>query len=39
LTGEARVQFILGTFLFVVVIGVIDAFVPWPKPRKRSARL
>jgi hypothetical protein len=27
-------QFILGVFLFVVVVGVIDAWVPWPKPKK-----
>jgi hypothetical protein len=26
-------QFILGVFLFVVVIGVIDARLPWPSPR------
>jgi len=25
-------QFILGIFLFVVVIGVMDARLPWPRP-------
>jgi hypothetical protein len=27
-------QFILGVFLFVVVVGLIDARVPWPRARK-----
>ncbi len=31
-------QFILGIVLFVIVIGVLDARLPWPKPRKGSAR-
>jgi hypothetical protein len=32
-------QFILGTFLFVVVIGVLDARLPWPRPlARRRAR-
>jgi hypothetical protein len=35
---EAEVQFILGVFLFVVVVGAIDARAPWPKPRERGAR-
>lgn len=26
--------FILGILLFVVVVGLIDARVPWPKPRR-----
>jgi len=26
-------QFILGVFLFVFVAGVVDAFLPWPKPK------
>jgi hypothetical protein len=26
-------SFILGLLLFVVVAGVIDAKLPWPKPR------
>jgi hypothetical protein len=29
-------QFILGVILFVVVIGVIDARLPWPDPRSES---
>jgi hypothetical protein len=32
-------QFILGTVFFVVVIGVLDARLPWPRPappRRRS---
>jgi hypothetical protein len=24
-------QFLLGVFLFVVVAGTVDAFLPWPK--------
>jgi hypothetical protein len=31
-------QFFLGVFLFVVVVGLIDLGVPWPKPRKPSER-
>jgi hypothetical protein len=31
-------QFILGVFLFVGVAGVIDLWVPWPKPGKRAGR-
>jgi hypothetical protein len=31
-------QFILGTFLFVVVIGVMDARLPWPRPTTKGAR-
>jgi hypothetical protein len=31
-------QFLLGVFLFVVVVGVIDARVPWPKARKPGGR-
>ena len=27
-------QFILAVFLFVVVIGWLDAGLPWPKPGK-----
>jgi hypothetical protein len=26
-------SFIIGLILFVVVIGVLDARLPWPKPR------
>jgi hypothetical protein len=29
-------QFILAVFLFVVVVGLVDARVPWPKPWKRG---
>ena len=29
-------QFILGVLLFVVVVGIADKFVPWPKPGARS---
>jgi hypothetical protein len=31
-------QFVLGVFLFVVVVGVLDTRVPWPKPKDRGAR-
>lgn len=31
-------QFILGVVLFVVVVGFIDARIPWPKPRERGDR-
>ena len=31
-------QFVLGVFLFVVVVGMVDRRVPWPKPRKLDAR-
>lgn len=27
-------QFILGVVLFVVVVGLADRRIPWPKPRK-----
>ena len=30
--GELTVAFILGTLLFVVVAGVVDAGLPWPDP-------
>lgn len=29
---EGCMPFILGLFLFVVVIGALDALLPWPKP-------
>jgi hypothetical protein len=32
------VQFIFGILLFVVVIGVLDARLPWPHPRKRGVQ-
>lgn len=28
-------QFILGTLFFVVVIGVLDARLPWPRSKRR----
>src|ERR1700694_5676871 len=31
LGGKYRMQFILGVILFVVVIGVLDSGVPWPR--------
>ena len=30
--------FILGVIFFVVVVGVLDARLPWPKPRSRNPR-
>jgi hypothetical protein len=27
--------FFVGMVLFVVVIGVVDARLPWPRPRRR----
>jgi hypothetical protein len=27
-------QFIIGVIFFVVVIGVLDARLPWPRPKK-----
>jgi len=35
---EAKVQFLLGVFLFVIVVGLVDLSVPWPKARNRGAR-
>jgi hypothetical protein len=35
---ETDVQFILGVLLFVVVVGLIDARIPWPGPRKGGDR-
>jgi len=29
-------QFILGVFLFVVVVGIIDARLPWPDSRPKK---
>jgi hypothetical protein len=31
-----QMQFVLGVFLFVVVVGIIDARLPWPMKNKRS---
>ena len=30
--------FILGVIFFVVVVGVLDGRLPWPKPRSRNPR-
>lgn len=30
-------QFVLGIFLFVIVVGLIDLRVPWPKSRSGGA--
>jgi hypothetical protein len=35
---EAKVQFFLGVFLFVVVVGLVDLRVPWPKARSLGTR-
>jgi hypothetical protein len=29
-------QFILAVFLFVVVIGILDAGLPWPSARRKK---
>ena len=31
-------QFILGILLFVVVLGIADARLPWPRPAARKAK-
>jgi hypothetical protein len=31
-------SFVLGLVFFVVVVGVIDARLPWPKPKSRASR-
>jgi hypothetical protein len=31
-------QFILGVIFFVVVVGLIDAKLPWPKPRREAEK-
>jgi hypothetical protein len=31
-------QFVLGVLLFVVVVGVIDAGVPWPSCRAKESK-
>jgi hypothetical protein len=28
-------SFIIGSLLFIVVIGIVDSRLPWPKPRDR----
>jgi hypothetical protein len=37
-TEKGYMQFVLAVLLFVVVIGLLDARVPWPKPRNRRVR-
>jgi hypothetical protein len=34
--AEGRMQFVLAVFLFVVVVGAVDARLPWPINGKRS---
>jgi hypothetical protein len=29
-------QFILGVIFFVIVVGLVDAGLPWPAPKGRS---
>jgi hypothetical protein len=36
--NEAKMQFVLGVFLFVVVVGLVDLRVPWPKARNLGPR-
>jgi hypothetical protein len=36
--NEAKVQFFLGVFIFVVVVGLVDLRVPWPKALNLSTR-
>ena len=31
-------QFILGVVLFVIIVGVVDAGVPWPRCEKGAKR-
>ena len=31
-------QFILGTLFFVVVIGILDARLPWPRSMRKGPR-
>ena len=31
-------QFILGVIFFVCVVGMVDARLPWPKPRPDAKR-
>jgi hypothetical protein len=34
LASEANVAFLIGTFLFVVIVGALDARLPWPRPKQ-----
>ncbi len=31
-------SFLLGLLLFVVVVGILDAKLPWPRPRETEKR-
>jgi len=31
-------SFVLGVLLFVVVVGILDAKLPWPRPRQPETR-
>jgi hypothetical protein len=31
-------SFLVGLLLFVVVVGILDARLPWPRPRERERR-
>lgn len=33
--AQKRMSFFLGLILFVVVAGIIDAKLPWPRPAQR----
>jgi hypothetical protein len=33
---ERLMQFILGVIFFVIVVGLVDAGLPWPAPKGRS---
>ena len=35
---DCRMQFILGVILFVVVIGVVDRGVPWPRCKAKETK-
>jgi hypothetical protein len=35
-TWNPLMAFILGVLFFVVVLGVLDAKLPWPRPNRRS---
>jgi len=35
-TWNPLMAFILGVLFFVIVLGVLDAKLPWPRPNRRS---
>ena len=35
-TWNPLMAFVLGVLFFVVVLGVLDAKLPWPRPNRRS---